>query len=325
MSEIFSAAGQIAGAAIQANAMKEATQMQIDALEKQRQFVFDQLSPGKINTAATNADVERAKNRLGLQAITDPELLKQRYLSQEQITKQLLGLEGGDADKVASVAASEAVAGTPRLNEVRDKLIDAALDELKAGATLPPDVQAELVQSGLEKTGQMSGAATTEGFGGQILRKLIGGAALQLKAQRQERAAALSETAQNMDVKRQQILQALFPNLARTQIGKLQASQGVLQQSNQMVPEAGLGGTDIANLWLARVGATNQLAQSAADAAARGSIGQSAAWGNALGGATRSLGGAMPSTAQLYNKIFSSNSSPDFYDDATGQYASEMF
>ena len=51
-----------------------------------------------------------------------------------------------------------------------------------------------------------------------------------------------------MDVKRQAVLGQLFPNLVNKSVAKLGAAQSVLSQSNQMVPEAGLGGTDIANL-----------------------------------------------------------------------------
>lgn len=293
---LFGAAGSIIGGMMQADAIEEATEMQIEAIEKQRQFVFDQLDPTKIGNKARQADINRAQERLRLQGIVDPELLKQRYDSQKQISDRLAGLTGDEADKVASTAASEAIRGTPGLDDIKAKLIDTAMQELNAGATLPSDVQAELVQAGLERTGQMSGAATTEGFGNQILRQVLGTAALALKADRQKRATALAEAAQNMDMKRQQILGSLFPNLVQKSVTKLGAAQNVLAQSNQMVPEAGLGGTDIANLWLARVGATNQLAQSAADVAARGAIGQAGAWSQAIGGAASGAG-------SLLNKI----------------------
>lgn len=290
MSDILGAAGQVAGAAIQADAIEDATKMQIEALEKQRQFVFDQLDPSVIGSAAARADATRALDRLRLQGIIDPELLKQRYDSQKVISNFLGTLGSGADTDVANVAASEAIRGTPGLDDIKSKLIDSAMQELNAGATLPPDVQAELVQTGLERTGQMSGSATTEGFANNILRQLIGTAALNLKAERQKRAADLAKSAQDMDVKRQSILGTLFPALTAAKTAKLGAAQNVLQQSNQMVPEAGLGGSDIANLWLARVGATNQLAQSAADAAARGAIGQAAAFNNMIGGAASGAG-----------------------------------
>lgn len=275
---------------MQAEATKDATEAQIKALEKQRDFVFKQLDPAKIGRKARIADTQRAQERLRLQGIIDPMLLQQRYDSQKAISDRLAGLTGDASDRVANVAAEEAIRGTPGLDDIKARLIDSAMEELNAGATLPPDVQAELVQAGLERTGRTTGAATTEGVGGNILRQLIGTAALQLKADRQARATQLSQAAQDMDVKRQAILGSLFPSLAATQLQKLGATQSILGQSNQMVPEAGLGGSDIANLWLARVGATNQLAQSAADVAARGGMGAAQIYGNMLGAGASGAG-----------------------------------
>lgn len=286
---LFGAVGGIVGGMLQAGAIEDATKAQIKAIEKQRQFVFDQLNPKKIANKARIADTNRAQDRLRLQGIVDPELLKQRYDSQKQISDRLAGLTGDEADKVASTAASEAIRGTQGLEDIKTKLIGEAMNELNAGATLPPDVQAELVQAGLERTGQTTGSSAS-GVRGNILRELIGSAAIQLKADRQKRATELAQAAQDMDVKRQAVLGQLFPNLVQKSVSKLGAAQGVLAQSNQMVPEAGLGGTDIANLWLARVGATNQLAQSAADVAARGAIGQGAAWANAIGAGVKGAG-----------------------------------
>lgn len=288
-SGLFGAAGSIIGGMMTADAIENATDKQIEAIEKQRQFVFDQLNPDKIGNKARAADIQRVQERLRLQGITDPELLKQRYDAQQAISQRLAGLTGDEADRVGAVAAEEAIRGTQGLEDVKTRLIDTALQELNAGATLPPDVQAELVGAGLERTGQTTGSAAS-GIRGNLLKELIGTAALQLKADRQKRATELAQAAQDMDIKRQAVLGQLFPNLAQKSLAKLGATQSVLAQSNQMVPEAGLGGADIANLWLARVGATNQLSQSAADVAARGAIGQAAGIQQAIGGAAKGAG-----------------------------------
>ena len=304
MSEVFGAAGQIASASISAGAIKDATDAQIAALEKQRQFVYDQLNPDVVGSQAKSADVQRAANRLALQGSVDPELLRQRYASEAAVTKSLGGLGEGAGQDVANVAAKEAIAGTPGMEELRKRLIDSALKELDAGATLPPDVQAEIVKSGLERAGQTTGSAGPQGFGQQILRTMIGQAGINLQTQRQQKAAALAQSAQDLESKRQAILGTLFPNLSTVQLNTLKGQQGVLQQSNQMVPESGLGGSDIANLWLARVGATNQLAQSAADAAARGGMGQAQIWNQGLGGAVGYGARALPSTQSAWTSLF---------------------
>lgn len=302
MGEIFGAAGQVASAAMQAAAVREATQMQIDALERQRDFVFSQLEPSRVNREALQADINRAQSQLALQGVTDPAALATRYAAEDQILRQVLGLGAGSpADQVAQVAAQEAIAGTPGLQEGKNALVDAALQELRLGATLPPDVQAELVQAGLERAGETVGAATgPRGTSGQLLRQIIGSAGVQLQAERQQRAAALMDAASNLEARRQSILGTLFPNLSAVQLNTLQGAQGALAQSNAMVPEAGLSGSDVANLWLARVGATNQLAQQAANAGAAGALGQAQAWQTGLGAAIGYGANALPSTASFF-------------------------
>lgn len=299
MSEVFGAIGQVAAAGISAAAARDATAAQIKALEKQRKFVFDQLDPAKIGGAALSADTARAQNRLALQAQIDPELLRQRYAAQAAQSQLLGDITSGEsrADRVAAQATDEALTGS-RTAEAKNALIDAALAELQAGATLPPDVQAELVQTGLQRSGKTSGKAGGAGFGGQILTNLLGSAGIALKKQRQDQAAGLLGQAQNLENSRASILGSLFPALAAQQQNKLAATSGVLQQSNALVPEAGIGGASTANLWLARVGATNQLAQDAANAAAQGGYAQAQILNSGIGGVVNALAPALPTTAQ---------------------------
>lgn len=283
MSDIFSAAGSIAAAAIQADAIKSATDAQIDALERQRDFVYKELEPSKVGGQALSADVQRAQGRLALQGVTDPALLAARYAAQNAILQgsQELGT-GSPADIVARVAASEAVEGAPRMEEAKNRLIDQAFTELDAGATLPPDVQAEIVKAGLERSGQTVGSASGSGISGTILRKLIGQEGIRLQAERQQRAAALIDEAAKLEQSRQQVLGSLFPNLSAMQLNTLAGQRANLAASQELLPQAGLSGSDVANLWLARVGATNQLASQAANIGMQGGLGAAQAWGQGL-------------------------------------------
>lgn len=300
MSDIFGAVGQVAGAEISASAMKDATQMQIDALNQQKKFVFDNLNPDSVQAQAQSADISRAQNQLALQGQIDPALLAQRYASEGAIAKTATDLASGNtpANQVAATAASEAIKGVPGEEDAKKAMVDAALKDLSAGATLPPDVQAQLVQAGLSKTGQVTGTANASGIGGQVLSTILGTAGINLQAQRQQQAAALTGQAQQLEQSRQQILGTLFPNLQNQQVQNLQAQQGVLTQSNSMAPSVGLGGTDITNLLLARVGATNSLTQTAANAAANGAARQGQILGNAV---ANTAPYAAPAASSAYN------------------------
>ncbi len=286
-----------------ASAIKSATKEQIAALEKARDYVFTELNPGKIGDAALGQDVQRTQNRLALQAQTDPALSRLRFQAQNQLLNQTGQIGQGVEQDLANQAASEALQSGPATTDLKNRLIDAAMQELDLGATLPPDLQAELVQTGLEKSGMVSGAATPKGIGGTLVRKEIGSGAIKLQADRQARAAALAGTASQLDAQRQSILGSLFPNINSMKLANLGATSGALGVSNQMVPEAGLGGNDIANLWLARVGAANQLNQSAADTAARGTMGAAQAWGPAIGAATGYASANAPSAGSTWNTV----------------------
>ena len=291
---IFGGIGAVVGASITASAQKKATEAQIAALERQRNFVYSELEPSKLNAEAIGADTERAKNRLALQAITDPALAQTRYAASDQMLQQVLNMGRGAGDAIGNLAAQEAVGATGDFGEIKDRLIDQALEELDAGATLPSDVQAELVKAGLERTGSVTGAASSRGMGGTISRQLIGKAALDLKSQRQTKAQELAGTASNLESARANILGSLFPALKQTQLGNVAATQSALAASASELPQAGLGGESVANIWLARVGATNQLAQAQADAAAQGSKNQAAALAQGIGGLTRSVASFFP-------------------------------
>jgi hypothetical protein len=310
---------------MQANAIKNATQAQIDALERQRDFVFSQLDPSRVGREVLGADISRIQQQLALQGITDPAALQTRYEAENQILRRVMGLEGGPAEQVAQVAAEEAIAGTPGLQEGKNALVDAALQELRLGATLPPDVQAELVQAGLERSGEVVGGPTGgRGTSGQILRQVLGSAGVQLQAERQQRAAGLLQSASDLEARRQSILGTLFPNLSTVQLNTLQGAQSALKTSSSLVPEAGLSGQDVANLWLARVGSTNQLAQQAANIGAAGGMGAAQAWQPAFGAAIPAVGGLLPSTRQVWGQL-TAPSSPAYgstYAGAGGTYMS---
>jgi hypothetical protein len=313
MTDIFSAGASIAGSAMQASAIKKSTQMQIKALEKQRQFVFDNLDPSVINEQAAGADIERAEQRLALQSQIDPSLLATRFVSQDALLK--LAQEGannqGDTVAAQLFERTQAELGDTREDRLRSELIDAALDEVGQGASLPADVQAELVQAGLERSGTVGTGGSSRSLAGKLTRKLIGNEAIALKKARQDQAGRLGLTSQQLGNNRLGILSSVFPALKNLQQQNQNLQTGALSTSNQLVPEVGLGGADIANIFQARVGATNQIAQSAADTAARGGLAQAAAINQGIGTAASAIGsigrdtfGEAGTTAGILKAIF---------------------
>lgn len=287
---LFGAAGSIISAGLQSSAVDSATRAQQNALAQIRQNVEGQLSPDTINSVALAGDTQRAQQQQALLAKIYPGLFQAENLAQNSLAQQASGFgANAPATQVAAEATKEALSG-PSTEQGRQQLIDSALAQLKAGATLPPDVEAQLVQSGLESSGMVTQNASGRGIGGQQLRTILGTAGIELQRQRQAQAAGLLTQAQQLETQRQQVLQGLFPSLADTQLKQVQGAAGIFGTAANATPQAGLSGTSLANAWLQRVGALNQVIGQAGGVSAAKDLAKGQIWGNAIGSAVSGLG-----------------------------------
>jgi hypothetical protein len=277
--------GDIVSGFMSADAASDASDKQTAIMKMAQANIQSQMDPALVNQQALTADQERAKNQLALQAQIDPALAAQRPLAEQVLSGQLGQLGKASSDQVAQAAAQQALAQTPGAQAGSAALVAAANQNLAAGATLPPDVQAQLMQSGLEQTGAVQGAATARGAGGTILQQVLGTGGLQLQQQRQQQAASLLTSASNLDAQRSQVLGNLFPRLQQQQMGNIGAASGILQQSNSMLPQAGLSGADVANVWLQRVGAVNSLTNQMGSVVGAGALAAGQARAKATGSA----------------------------------------
>lgn len=287
----IAAGGALLGGVAQYITAQKAAATQAKASQRAKEFAFTNLDPAVVNAQAQQADIERATQRLALQAQIDPALAALRHQSGEQLLSQAGQIGQGTPEELAQLAASNAIAGNEGTTALKNKLIDSALAELNAGATLPPDVQAEFIKAGLERSGMTTGGANPTGVGGVIAREVLGSGALALKNQRQINAQNLINTASSLDTQRQQILATLFPSINNMKLANLNAQAGAFGVANNAVPEAGLSGNDVAKLWLARVGAVNNINFDAADNRAAAQTATGTAINNGIGAITGALGG----------------------------------
>jgi len=295
---------QMGSAAIQASAMKKATQMQIDAINQQRELIRSELDPSKVAPMVADADARRAASMLALQGKIDPALLAARY----QASSNLLGTlqqPGGQAEDLASQLFSEIEKPDAGLEAVKAAMIDRALDEMDAGATLPPDVQAEIIKAGLERSTASGVGASRAGLAGETAKKVLGTAGVQLQQQRENQAMNLTKTADELSTRRAALLASVFPQLKNLQTQNVQNSLAALTTSNAMVPESGMSGGDMLNLLKARVGAEQSLTRDEGAARSELAKGIGSAWSGALGGAAKAFSGANSAgMSMLYGNLF---------------------
>jgi len=300
--QVVGAGGAMIGGIMASNAISKAAGQQAAALQNMLSDTAAALDPTKINSMARSADETQALNRLALQAKIDPALAQQRGMSEAMLTQQLGQIGQSASDKTAALAEQAAVSGDPQLAAQANALNQAGMANLAAGANLTPDVQAALMQAGLQQGGQVGVAGgAARGASGTILQQVLGMGAINLQAQREQQAQGLLSSASQIEQARTNILAGLFPRLQQQQMANMQATSGILQQSNNMLPQAGLSGSQVASLWLQRVGALNQIAGNIASVRAQGTLGSGLAMAGAIGtaaglgmGASQSLTSAMP-------------------------------
>jgi hypothetical protein len=101
------------------------------------------------------------------------------------------------------------------------------------------------------------------------------------------------------------VLNTLFPNLSALQSANMSRSTQAFNLSQAAMPNAGLSGTDVANIWMARVGAANSLTQQAGNVQAANALAQGQAFSNIAGGS----GTNVNALVDAGKKIFATDSS----------------
>lgn len=282
MGDVFGTVGSIISSKNTEDAVQQATDWQSKAIQNSINNVNQNMDPSVVNQQAINAGQQSINASMAEQQAIDPTLAALRGTSEQDLANknqqmQNLTDPGSQANQVATAATQGALNQPAGLQTGTNALIDAALQEVKQGATLPPDLQAEMMQSGLQTGAQSYGHATGQGAGGTVLNQVLGSAGVALQQQRQQQASNLLSSASNLNAQRQSILSSLFPSLATTQLNQtgagLQSAAGALGTSNSMMPNLGLSGSDAANIWLNRIGAQNQLGQEKAQVQATGKMG----------------------------------------------------
>lgn len=256
-----------------AAASKQASEEQRARNTDQTNRLLYQLDPTRVNDLAIQGDASRAARRIQLQKELDPALASLRDSGLAGI-KANLGQDNG-TNQLAEAAVRENLTQDPRILALKDSLLNEASKELAAGASLPPEFQAELVRAGLQQGGQSGVGATTAGVGSPVA-KLIGTEGIKLKLQRQEQATRLTEAAQNINTARANILSSIFPRLKELQTQNLSNAETAFKLAQGELPQSGLSGSDLANVKFAQVGSLNNLSSQAGDIASQAALNQGA-------------------------------------------------
>lgn len=304
------AAGVAASAVVKKQAADKAAKIQKKAIGQQQDILRKKLDPETLNGLAQKADEERAKNRIALQKEVDPELAQLRQQGKEQLLQQAsIPNESRQSTQLANTLFSETKQQDPRLEAIKNSILDSAKSEIDAGSTLPPSFQAELVRSGLNRGSQAGIAVNRNSIGGPVAN-VLGAAGIQLQQQREQAAQQLATTGQNLISARTSLLASVFPKLQDLETQRRMEAAQNFGVGEATLPESGLSGQDVTNIEIARQkGISNTVGQKAAvdanQANAQGSYVSSliGAGTSLAGGAAGQIGGAMSAVPAASNMV----------------------
>lgn len=292
---VVAAAGAAASAVVQKNAADKAASAQKKGLEQQNSLLKNNMNPDKLNSLAERFDKDRARNRIEFQKEIDPELAALRQKGKEELLAQAeLDRTTTDSAKVAKTLFNEVQEGDPRMQALKESLITRAQSELDAGATLPPEYQAELVRAGLTQASQGGIGFDQSTIGGGVAR-VLGAAGIQLQQQRSQQAAELASAAQNITNSRVNILATVFPKLRDLESVNRQDALVNFQVGDNALPQVGLTGQDAVNIQIAKTKAKGALLQKGADIKAQQATDQGAYTGALIGAGTSLVSGVLGS------------------------------
>jgi len=287
------AAGAAASAVVQKNAADHAANAQKKGVEQQNQLLKHNMNPDKLNDLAQRFDKERAQNRIALQKEIDPELAALRQKGKEQLLEQAnSNPETRQSGLVAKELFNEVKQEDPRMKALKDSLIAKAQADLDAGASLPPTFQAELVRAGLNLGSQAGVGFDKSTIGGGVAR-VLGGAGLQLEAQRTAEAQQLAKSAQDITNSRVNILATVFPKLRDLESVNRQDALVNFQVGDSTLPEAGLTGREAVNIQIAKTKAKGALLQKNADIKSQEAKDQGAYTSALIGAGTSLVSGVL--------------------------------
>lgn len=248
------------GAAYSANAKSKSRQ---DAIDKQVNAVkkLKEIDIEKSKQLVSDQDKAQYTDSLKFWREQNPEIAAAYDASVKNLQAEAEGGVGTITDKANNVLNTlygEMIPKDARIEQARSLLVESAIEDLKMGATLGPEFQAELVRSGLEEAGQTGVGLDRSGPVTSRLGTKLGSAGIELETLRQQRASQALGTADALTASRANILGNLLQNVeGAREVNRNTALASVgLGQATQ-VP-VGLSGREVLNLDLSNLALKNK-------------------------------------------------------------------
>jgi len=216
-----------------------------------QQAAYASLEPldfDELNKVATEADILKFKTQLEEYSKLDPTFSKLRQAGGASLLSELQA--GRDSASTRSIKEIEALTtGSKKSQEdAITALMDRAKADLEAGATLPPEFQAELVKAGLEGAGNQGLSIEGRGAAGSEIRRLVGSEGLALKQAREASARENLSAAEMIRQRRLDALSGLTSLDTNVRDANVNRAGKAIAVGAGMMPSIGLTGADAAGV-----------------------------------------------------------------------------
>src|SRR6185436_7418143 len=283
MGQVLGAGSSVVTGLIEKDAADRAYQTQKKGIQRQEALLKDEYDPNRINVLVNKYDKGFLQKRLELQKELDPELAQLRQQGKENLLQEL-GRDNStrQSQQVANALFNENVKPNEAQERLKDKLFSEANAELQAGATLPPELQAELERAGVSGAAGSGFAIDKNAIGGTVAHA-IGSEAVRLKQLRQNQAVQLGQAASGLQDERARILQNIFPTVQTAE--QVAAARGATAFAigNENLPSGGLTGREAASFDIQGKEGGRQLVGQRFDAKAQKTLRDAAFLNNAIG------------------------------------------
>ena len=305
MGQALSSGASIISGVIEKKAADKAYKQQKKGITRQQELLKEAYDPARLNELVSKYDKGFLQKRLDLQKELDPEMAELRQKGKESLLAEL-GREPSSrqSTQVANQLFQENIRNSPEAEALKDKLFQEANAALAAGATLPPEFQAELVRSGISGAAGSGFTLDKKAIGGPVASAL-GSGAIQLQQMRQNQAMQLGQAGQQLQDARARILSGIFPTIQSSEQANEARGAAAFAIGNANLPSGGLTGREAASFDVQGREGQRQLVGQKVDMKAQKTL-RNAAFLNNLVGTMASAGGLL-FQPQQYDTGFSGN------------------
>lgn len=302
MGQALSSGASIISGVLEKKAADKAYKTQKKGVTRQQEMLKESYDPSRINELVTKYDRGFLQKRLDLQKEFDPELAELRQRGKENLLSEL-GREPASrqSTQVATQLFQENIRNSAGAEALKDKLFAEANTALAAGATMPPEFQAELVRAGVAGASGSGFTLDKKAIGGPVA-SAIGSGAIQLQQLRQNQAVQLGQAGQQLADARAKILSGIFPTIQSSEQMNEARSAAAFAIGNENLPSGGVTGREAASFDIQGREGQRQLTGQKFDMKAQKGLRDAAFMNNLIG--TMASAGGMLFQPQQYNTGF---------------------